>query len=589
MAYQVDRFNGTFLVSVDDGTIDTTTDLRFVGKNYAGYGEVQNENFLHLMENFANTSPPPKVLSGQVWYDSGNKKLKFYDGNRFKNAGGAEVSGTAPSGLAEGEFWWDSSAQQLYAWTGTDYVLVGPESAPDLGASSIVSLVVKDTLGVNHSIGKLQSGGDCIAIISKDTFTLNSVVNPITGFSVIKKGMNLINTGGTTGVTTSDHYFWGTASNSLKLGGFSAEDFVRAGSATFNTAVGFGDSGFTIGDQNDIRFRIENGDEPVLENQLGNSIKVRIRISDVDQRDVSIFTTTGVVPGTTDFYSLGSSSSKWANVFSTTFTGALLGNVTGNVSGNVTGNILASDASVMVNSATKTFFGTLGSPSTLATVYGNLLGDVTGTASNAITLNGSLSSVSATASTLALRDTGGNLTSTRFIGTADLANRIKIDDSAVDTDPSYRTAKTIAIANTIAARTSSGNLVANVFEGTATSARYADLAEKYLADAEYEPGTVVCIGGEKEVTASTWGKRAIGVVSTNPAFMMNKDLEGGTYIALKGRVPVKVIGRIKRGEDLIAANNGCAVMAVPHASGVFAVALETSDDEGVKVIEALVL
>ena len=53
MAYKVDRFNGTFLTSVEDGTIDTTTDLRFVGKNYAGYGEVQNENFLHLMENFA--------------------------------------------------------------------------------------------------------------------------------------------------------------------------------------------------------------------------------------------------------------------------------------------------------------------------------------------------------------------------------------------------------------------------------------------------------------------------------------------------------------------------------------------------------
>jgi hypothetical protein len=71
--------------------------------------------------------------------------------------------------------------------------------------------------------------------------------------------------------------------------------------------------------------------------------------------------------------------------------------------------------------------------------------------------------------------------------------------------------------------------------------------------------------------------------------MMNKDLEGGTYIALKGRVPVKVIGRIKKGDELIAANNGCAMMAVPHASGVFAVALESNDNEGVKVIEALVL
>ena len=79
MAYQLDRFNGTFLVNVDDGSIETnSTDLRFVGKNYAGYGEVQNENFLHLLENFANTTPPPKVINGQIWYDTANKKLKFY-------------------------------------------------------------------------------------------------------------------------------------------------------------------------------------------------------------------------------------------------------------------------------------------------------------------------------------------------------------------------------------------------------------------------------------------------------------------------------------------------------------------------------
>ncbi len=92
MAYQVDKFNGTFLTSVEDGTIDNTTDIRFVGKNYAGYGEVQNENFLHMLENFANTTPPPRVITGQVWYDSENNKLKFYDGTKFKTAVGAEVS-----------------------------------------------------------------------------------------------------------------------------------------------------------------------------------------------------------------------------------------------------------------------------------------------------------------------------------------------------------------------------------------------------------------------------------------------------------------------------------------------------------------
>ena len=66
MAYEVNKFNNVFLTSVADGTIDTTTDLRLVGKNYAGYGEVQNENFVHLLENFANTTAPPKAITGQI-------------------------------------------------------------------------------------------------------------------------------------------------------------------------------------------------------------------------------------------------------------------------------------------------------------------------------------------------------------------------------------------------------------------------------------------------------------------------------------------------------------------------------------------
>ena len=119
MAYSINKFNGTFLVTVQDGTVDTTTDLSLVGKNYAGYGAIENENLIYLLENFANTSPPPKPLSGQIWYDSGNKKLRFYDGVRFKVAAGAETGSSAPSGLQTGEFWFDTSAKQLYTWTGT--------------------------------------------------------------------------------------------------------------------------------------------------------------------------------------------------------------------------------------------------------------------------------------------------------------------------------------------------------------------------------------------------------------------------------------------------------------------------------------
>jgi hypothetical protein len=574
MPYQVDRFNGTFLVSVDDGTIDTTTDIRFVGKNYAGYGEVQNENFLHLMENFANTSAPPKVVTGQIWFDSANKKLKFYDGSKFRTAGGAESGTTAPAGLTTGDFWFDTSTEQLYAYNGTEFILIGPENSPDSGTSALVPQIVKDNVGVNHSIAKLLAGGEVIAVISKDAFTLDSVLNPITGFTVIKKGMTLVNTNGITGVTTTDHYFWGTAANALKLGNFVAEDFVRSSSAAFESGAHFSDIGITVGKSSaasaDLKISVENSDEPTITSRLSNPLLFKI-----GGAAVQIITSSAVIPGSNLTYDLGSSGSKWNNVYSNTFVGSLTGNVTGNITGNVTGNLLGNVTGNVTGDV-------------LGNITGNVIGDVIGTANNALTLNGLIGDTIATATTIAVRDSSGDITANSFKGIADKAVRLLIDNTAVDTD-SYRSAKTTKTANTIAARDGSGNLLANVFDGTATAAQYADLAEKYLADKEYETGTVVVVGGEKEVTASSWGQRAIGVVSANPAFMMNKDLEGGTYIALKGRVPVKVVGAVTKGQRLIAADQGCAVAAVPHANDVFAIALESSSDISEKVIEAIVL
>ncbi len=590
MAYQVNKFNGTFLVAVEDGTIDTTTDLRFVGKNYAGYGEVQNENYLHLLENFANTSAPPKVINGQIWYDSGNKKLKFYDGSRFRVAGGAETGSSAPSGLTTGDFWFDTSAKQLYTWTGTDFVLIGPAASPDLGASAVTAQVVKDTLNNNHTIVKLISGGKTIAIVSQDEFTLNSSTNPIEDFSVIKKGITMLKTG-TTGVTSDDHYFWGTASNAARLGGVEASNFVQRGSVVFDNEIRFKDAGYQLGDNNDLRVRKEAVDGIVFENRLGNDLTFKITVSESDQRKPLLIRSTGVTPGANLTFDLGSVAAKWNNVYAGTVNGNLVGNVTGNSTGNHTGNVLAADTQVMINATTKEI-GYAG-----ATLRGNLFGSVegnlTGIADDATKLNGITPSISVPSAvdktSVPIRDSSGNIAAVQFVGTADKSVRMKIDDSATDSDPTYRSAKTTATANTIAARDGSGNLVAVLFDGTATAARYADLAEKYLPDADYEVGTVMVIGGEKEITASTWGQRAIGVISANPAFMMNKDLEGGVYVALKGRVPVKVTGAVKKGDRLVASNQGCAVAGVPHSSDVFAIALESSDDISTKTIEAVIL
>ena len=75
MSYIIKTYNGTQISIVNDGTVDTTTDLTLVGRNYSGYGIQQNENFLYLLENFANNTPPPKPISGQIWFDKEANKL----------------------------------------------------------------------------------------------------------------------------------------------------------------------------------------------------------------------------------------------------------------------------------------------------------------------------------------------------------------------------------------------------------------------------------------------------------------------------------------------------------------------------------
>jgi hypothetical protein len=128
-----------------------------------------------------------------------------------------------------------------------------------------------------------------------------------------------------------------------------------------------------------------------------------------------------------------------------------------------------------------------------------------------------------------------------------------------------------------------------VMYGTATSARYADLAEKYLADDEYPVGTVMSVGGEAEVTAATpeTAHSVIGVVSENPAYLMNDGLEGGTAIALKGRVPVKIIGTVKKGDRLTpSSEKGFAEVNNSSAAWTFAIALADSDNG---LVEAIIL
>lgn len=133
------------------------------------------------------------------------------------------------------------------------------------------------------------------------------------------------------------------------------------------------------------------------------------------------------------------------------------------------------------------------------------------------------------------------------------------------------------------------NIHSVTFTGTATAAQYADLAEKYLSDMEYEVGTVMSIGGVAEVTAATVDSAhsVLGVVSDKPAYLMNKDLVGGTTVALKGRVPVRIASGVNKGDRLVVSGTpGCA--EANNAYGVFSFAIALEDSHG-GLVEAVIL
>ena len=413
MPYILYKTDGTKLTTVDDATLDLSTDLAFVGRNYSGYGQVVNENFLKLLENFSGDSAPASPVRGQLWFDKTNGRLNVsYDGKSFKGIASIFVQPGTPTfnSLVRGDLWWDSDAFQLKAFDGTRFQIVGPFNP---AAGRATWLPGEEDTGINTAetvpISKAVIDDETVVIVSKQEITTitNSVLAP--NFQRIKRGITLAGT-------------------------------------------------------------------------------------DSDGRSDA--------PG---------SAILW------------------------------------------------------------------GTASHALTAN------SATTANLAISLVDGGAPSLK-------------SSSSTEVLSYYSTATTSTAAWSIAQRDINGGLYASTFFGIATSARYADLAERYRADAVYDSGTVLIIGGINEVTVTDRRSdtAVIGVVSTNPALMMNAEAgpdDTHPFIALKGRVPCKVIGPIKKGQLLVTSSTPGYAEAYKEGDDRLAVvgkALE-SKFEGPGVIEILVV
>lgn len=455
MAYTINLTDGTIFATIADGTINTSSSMILVGKNYAGYGEFLDENFIHLLENGANTTPPGAPLTGQLWWDKTNGVMKAYNGTVFKTIGSATSSATAPTSNVQGDLWYDSTNAQLKVYSGTQWILVGPASTSGQGTSGAIVETVRQNDGVtDHVVVKVYVEDDVVAIFSKDaTFTPQTAIS---GFATIGPGCQL-------STTISSALFRGTSTDAQTLDGIDSTGFLSATSndTTSGTLGILNDSGLSVGADSDARVFV-----------TGSDVYFRNQTQD--------------------------------------------------------GNLL-----LQVNDG--------GTPTSVMTVNGatSVVTMPTAVTFNAGILNGAGNGV-------------GNI--------------------------------------------GSSSSYFNTIFATATSARYADVAERFAADEELAPGTVVELGGSAEITKSVQelSDNVFGVISTRAAYLMNSGAgSDATHppVAMTGRVPVRVVGAVNKGDRLVSAGNGLARSAKPGEATPFNVigrALETKSSTEEGYVEAIV-
>lgn len=564
MPYTLNKTNGLVLTVVQDGKIeDTTTDLTFVGKNYTGYGEAFNENFVKLLESFANPTQPKNPLSGQLWFDSSNKVIKVYNGSIFKRLGQLESGPNEPSNPNNGDLWYRTSDGALCVFNGATWTKIGPAiTQGQTGAVLPASLT--DTNSVVHTVLKQDIGNTTVVVASNDAFAIPSADDFYTRFNLIKQGLTLPNvtaegiSGNVDPLTgnRNGYLFWGTSGSALGLVKTDSDTglntFISAGeylqrselsSFSGNLTVNNSD-GVLVGIGGVLKIHVTESTKGNISVVNGNQLKFNI-LNNGDPYYNIFYLTTGsnntpkILPNPSANVSLGDSgvgnsfSSVYANTINattfaaTTVTASLfIGSGAGLSTGTISNNSLVNN-SITINNGTGIQGGgevALGGVLTLT--------------------NGGVTSLSGTSYQInATSPTGGV--------TLSLPQNINTTATVTFNELKLTTLRTV---NTTTTATIYGNWI--LAPGATFQATYADVAERYASDADYAPGTVLVIGGIAEVTMTTkhGDTTRAGIVSTNPAYRLNASAGNDIthpYIALKGKVPCKVVGPVTKGDFLV--------------------------------------
>ena len=600
MPYIINKYNGSELVVLQDGTLDTSTSIGLLGRNYVGYGEVQNENFLYLLENFAGNNPPARPLEGQTWYDSVNNKLNTYDGTNWTPVGAATASEEAPTGPTEGALWYKISTKQLYVYSNIKgWILVGPEGVSGFGETRVKAAILRDIGLVNHAVLLMLVNDEVLSICSADTFEINQL-DAIIGFNELQKGITISTNATVSGSllgnsATATRLATGRYINGVYFDG--SNDVTITSNTTGTLTRGTYLTGNNFNGSASATWEVD----ATSTNSIG---KVVARDSTgsfsagtvtAEQFIGPLIGNVTAISGTSSFYALRANT-----IEGFTFSGLSSQASTLAPGRNINGVLFDGSQDIIITSAANTLSGT-----TLAT----------GIINSSLTSVGTLAGVSVTDTGATIGDAGeirlfvnGNAPTLAITNGLGLAITINDTYQAGDEASFEFVSSAVALAAggtadpTFVGDASSkcniglpgrtfGSVYADIFNGVATSAQYADLAENYVADAEYEPGTVLEFGGNFEVTLAEDGTtRVAGVVTTNPAYLMNSKCEGQyvSALALQGRTPCKVRGNVRKGDMLISGGNGFARKSQsPQIGTIIGKAL--SDFNGVEgVIEVAV-
>ena len=280
MAYQINKTDGTIVATVADGQVDNlSTDITLIGKNYSGFGESLNENFVKLLENFSSTSAPTHPIRGQIWFDTSENKLKVYNGTDFIPVSSATVSNTQPDTLAIGDLWWDNVAGQLYFYDGTTPILLGPAFSLAQGLSGLKVESILDTLNQTRVITYLYNNGILLGIFAKDSFTPKTEIIGYSG--TIEPGFNA--------GTLAGIKFNVTVTNSEQLGGADATTYVRRD--TSNAIDGqlrvTTDLGVVVGSAGQMNMYVTAGDIYMSNAATDKSLILNVRRG-IDQEDAIV-------------------------------------------------------------------------------------------------------------------------------------------------------------------------------------------------------------------------------------------------------------------------------------------------------------